>query len=174
MLNVPYPPALAPLLGWKLSSPSSVSSTGRVQVAGGRQRPVLLDGPPVAPVVSPLITAASLSPVMLMLTVWDALPSTLSTTKLSESGSPDSERLHVRVGVVQRVGPVACRRQLNVPYPPGAPVAVPSAPGSVRVVDVGDVQVAGRGQCPASVGDAAGLNRPAGNPGDHGGVVVAV
>ena len=127
------------------------------------------------PVKSPLITAASLAPLMVMVTTW-AVPSTVVAVNVSVSVSPDIERLHGRIVVVQRVGPepggcqrVAAEACLTVGE-------VDGRPGVVRIVDVGEIQVAGRGRrARRSVGNTAGLHHRAGGvAADHCGVVGAV
>ena len=88
---------------------------------------------------------------------------------------PDIARLHGGIVVVQRVGPDAGRRQRV-----GAELApqrrVDGVPEVVGIVDVGGVQIAGRGRgARRAVIDAAGLgHRPVGGAADHCGVVRAV
>ena len=80
---------------------------GGVEVATVNGMPgVPLATPPAsttAPVVSPVITAASLAPVMVMV-IACAVPSTVVTVKLSVQRLPGIERLHGGIGCCR-----ACR-----------------------------------------------------------------
>ena len=86
---------------------------------------------------------------------------------------PDIERLHGRIAVVQRVAPHPGRRQRVAAEAVGGRRRADRGPGVVRIVDVGGVQVAGRGRrARRAVGDTAGLgHRPVGDAADHRGVV---
>ena len=90
---------------------------------------------------------------------------------------PGIERLHGRIGIVERVAPHPGRRQRIGAVAVGAcGRRADRSPGIRRVVDVGGVQIAGRDRGPrGAVVDATGLgDRPAGDAGDHGVVVGAV
>ena len=99
------------------------------------------------PLAAPLITAASLVPLMVMVTsCW--VPSTVVAVNVSVSVSPDIERLHGRIAVVQRVGPDPGGGERVAAVAVGARCRADRRPGVVRIVDVGGIEVAGRG-CPA-------------------------
>ena len=84
------------------------------------------------------------------------------------------ERLHVRIAVVQRVGPQPGGGERVAAV--AAAVGADRSPGVVRiVVDVGGIEVAGRGGRTVGVCDTAGLDhRPGEGAADHCGVVPAV
>ena len=114
---------------------------------------------------APLITAASFLPLMVMVTSC-SVPSTVVAVNVSVSVSPDIERLHGRIVVVQRVGPQpgcvdreravgACGREAD------------HLPGIVRIVDIDGIEVPGIGRrARRSVGNTAGLHHRAGGVAD--------
>ena len=96
---------------------------------------------------------------------------------MSVSVLPDIERLHRRVVVVERVDPHAGRRQCIAAVAAGAPQRRGDhVPGIARVVDIGGIEVAGRGgYARRAVGHPAGLgHRPASGASNHRGIVGAV
>ena len=130
----------------------STSAASRSPVAVGMPG-VPLATPPASitvPVISPLITAASLAPVMVMVTTC-AVPSTVVTVKRVGQRAAGVERLHRGIAVVERVGPHAgrCQRVGAVAAGAGGRRA-DRGPGVGRIVDVGGVEIAGRDRaCPA-------------------------
>ena len=84
----------------------STSVEFRLPVAVGVPGVPLLTPPASVtdPLATPLITAASFLPLMVMVTSW-AVPSTVVAVKRVGQRLPDIERLHGRIAVVQRVGP---------------------------------------------------------------------
>ena len=105
------------------------------------------------------------------------MPSSVFAVKRVGQDIARIERLHGRIVVVQRVGPVAIRCQRVAAEATGTDGRRDDGrPGVVRIVDVGEIEVAGIGRrARRSVGNTAGLDhRPGGLAGDHGGVVGAV
>ena len=89
----------------------------------------------------------------------------------------DIARLHVRIAVVQRVGPQPGGGERIGAVAFGARGRrVDRGPGVVQVIDIGRVQIAGRGgRARRAVGDTAGFeHRPGEIATDHRGVVGAV
>ena len=137
---------------------------------------VPLSTPPAsttAPLVTPLITAASLVPWMVMVTSCGGAVDREDRKRIGQR-LPDIARLHGGIVVVQRVGPDTIRRQrVAAEFAPQR--RVDGFPEVVGIVDVGRVQIAGRGRgARRAVVDPAGLgHRPVGDAADHCGVVPA-
>ena len=128
------------------------------------------------PLATPLITAASLAPLMVIVTCCVGAVDRDGGERIGQR-LPDIERLHGRIVVVQRVGPDAGRRHRVRAEAAVAPQQrAVWFPGVVRIVDVGRVQIAGRGRGAwRAVVDAAGLDHRTGHgTGDDGRVVGAV
>ena len=146
---------------------------------GDRRAGVPLLTPPASitlPDVVPLITAASLAPLMVMVTSW-AVPSTVSDREAVGQCGGAVERLHRRIVVVERVGPDPGRSTARRCRSRGAAPAVrPPCQAVGRIVDVGGVEIAGRDRrARRAVGDPAGLDhRPGDVAADHRRIVGAI
>ena len=104
-----------------------------------------------------------------------AVPSDVSTSKLSVQRGGTVERLHRGVGVVERVGPHPGRRHRVGAEAVGDGVAGRyRLPGVVGIVDVVGIEIAGVGRrAGRAVVDAASLDHVAGDvAGDDRGVVL--
>ena len=174
MVLAVVPTAIQASLGLLPSTSVELRSPVAVGVPGVR-----LSTPPASttvPMKSPLITAASFLPVMVMVTgCW--VPSTVVAVNVSVSVCPTLSACTAGIAVVQRVDPEAGRCQGVGAVTVGARCRrADKRPVVVRIVEVGGVQIAGRsGRAGVTVVELARLHHRAGHrAGDVGGVVGAV
>ena len=123
-----------------------------------------------APVAVPVITAASLAPLMVMVTTCE-VPSIVKTVNVSVSFCPTLSACTAAVllSKVHARPPAAVPAALGAEAAGGRSRRADRGPGVVRIVDVGRVQIAScSGDARRAVVDAASFgHRPATDAGNH-------